>query len=313
MTIFERIAPTGRSIVLELSGVRAEIGTVAAVLRGLTVGGVAVTEPVPAEAMPPMGAGIVLAPWPNRVRDGIWILDGLPQQLDITEPARSNAIHGLLRNTAYEVRELSAAAVTLGALIPPQHGWPFLLDTWVRYELCSDGLAVTHGVLNHGDRPAPYAVGAHPYLRVGATPVEDLELTVSATTYFEVDARMNPVAEHPVEGTRYDLRAGVPLSELDLDTPFGGVTPAAAARLTAPDGARVELVQDAGWEYLQVFTPREFPRPQGRGLAVALEPMTAPPNALNSGEAVLRLEPGQRWEGGWRIRYTPGPSVMSRR
>ncbi|MFI2335955.1 aldose 1-epimerase family protein [Nocardia rhamnosiphila] len=308
MTISERITPTGRSIALELSGVRAEIGTVAAVLRGLTVGGVAVTESVPAGATPPMGAGIVLAPWPNRVRDGIWILDGLPQQLDITEPARSNAIHGLLRNTGYEVRELSPAAVTLGALIPPQHGWPFLLDTWVRYELRPDGLAVTHGVVNHGDRPAPYAVGAHPYFRIGETPVEDLVLTVSAATYLEVDARMNPVAEHPVEGTRYDLRAGVPLSQLDLDTPFGGVTPAAAARLTAPDGSTVELAQDTGWEYLQVFTPREFPRPRGRGLAVALEPMTAPPNALNSGDGLRHLAPGERWEGGWRIRYTPGPN-----
>lgn len=86
VTIFERIAPTGRSIVLELSGVRAEIGTVAAVLRGLTVGGVAVTEPVPAEATPPLGAGIVLGPWPNRVRD---------------------AIHGLLRNTAYRPSVMS--------------------------------------------------------------------------------------------------------------------------------------------------------------------------------------------------------------
>lgn len=301
-------APTGRSIVLETPGARAEIGTVAAVLRGLTVDGVAITEPVPAAATPPMGAGIVLAPWPNRVRDGIWILDGLPQQLDITEVARSNAIHGLLRNTDYEIRQQSAGAVTLGALIPPQHGWPFLFDTWVRYELHSVGLSVTHGVVNHSERPAPYAVGAHPYFRIGATPAEELVLTVAADTYFEIDARMNPVAEHPVEGTRYDLRAGVPLAHLDLDTPFGAVTPAAAARLTAPDGATVELVADAGWEYLQVFTPREFPRPDGKGLAVALEPMTAPPDALNSGRGLRHLAPGERWEGGWRVRYTPGPA-----
>ncbi|MGW5385602.1 aldose 1-epimerase family protein [Nocardia sp. NPDC003963] len=298
--------PTGRPIVLELAGTRAEIGTVAAVLRGLTVDDVAVTEPVPADTTPPMGAGIVLAPWPNRVRDGIWILDGLPQQLDITEVTRSNAIHGLLRNTEYEVRQQSADAVTLGALIPPQHGWPFLLDTWVRYELRPDGLAVTHGVVNHSRRSAPYAVGAHPYFRIGTNPIDDLVLTVAASTYYEVDARMNPVAEHPVEGTRYDLRAGVPLAELDLDTPFGGVTPASAAGLTAPDGATVELVLDAGWEYLQVFTPGEFPRPDGRGRALALEPMTAPPNALNSGRGLRHLAPGERWAGGWRIRYTAG-------
>lgn len=300
------LSATGRSIVLAAAGVRAEIGTVAAVLRGLTVGGIAVTEPLPAGTAPPMAAGIVLAPWPNRVRDAVWMLDGRPQQLDITEVARSNAIHGLLRNTDYVVRAQAPDSVTLGALIPPQHGWPFLLDTWVRYDLRADGLAVTHGVVNHSDRPAPYAVGAHPYFRVGTVPVEELVLTVAATTYYEVDARMNPVAEHPVEGTACDLRAGVALADLTLDTPFGGVVAGVAARLTAPDGAQVELLVDAGWRYLQVFTAKEFPRPAGTGLAVALEPMTAAPDALNSGDGLRVLEPGEGWEGHWAVRYVPG-------
>ncbi len=55
--------------------------------------------------MPPFGCGIVLVPWPNRVEDGRWTLDGQPQQLDLTEPARHNAIHGLLRTTAYDLVE----------------------------------------------------------------------------------------------------------------------------------------------------------------------------------------------------------------
>ncbi|MFD4403156.1 aldose 1-epimerase family protein [Nocardia sp. NPDC058499] len=299
-------SPTGRSLVLVAGDVRAEIGTVAAVLRGLTVGGIAVTEQLPAGAAPPMAAGIVLAPWPNRVRDAVWMLDGRPQQLDITEVARSNAIHGLLRNTDYEVRAQAPDSVTLGALIPPQHGWPFLLDTWVRYELRTDGLTVTHGVINHSHRSAPYAVGAHPYFRVGAVPVEELVLTVAATSYYEVDGRMNPVAEHPVEGTPHDLRAGAALAGLTLDTPFGGVVAGVAARLTAPDGAQVELLVDAGWRYLQVFTAKEFPRPAGTGLAVALEPMTAAPDALNSGDGLRVLEPGEGWEGHWTVRYVPG-------
>ncbi|MFI5715484.1 aldose 1-epimerase family protein [Nocardia sp. NPDC051750] len=302
------LTPTGRSIVLEAAGVRAELGTVAAVLRGLTVDGVEVTESIPAGSAPPMAAGIVLAPWPNRVRDAVWTLDGERQQLDITEVSRANAIHGLLRNTDYEVREQAPGAVTLGALIPPQHGWPFLLDTWVRYELSPDGLAVTHGVVNRSARTAPYATGAHPYFRIGANPVDELELMVAASVYYEVDTRMNPVAAHSVEGTPYDLRTGAPLAELTLDTPFGGVAPGVAARLTAPDGATVELLHDAAWRYLQVFTARDFPRAAGRGLAVALEPMTAAPDALNSGDGLRWLAPGERWEGHWGIRYTAGRS-----
>lgn len=298
---------TGHRVVLDAHGVRAEIGTVAAVLRGLTVAGVAVTETVPPTGPPPLGCGIVLAPWPNRVRDGRWRLDGVEQQLDITEPARGNAIHGLLRNTEYTVRDLAEDSVTLGALIPPQHGWPFLLDTSVRYTLRPDGLTVTHRVVNHSDRPALWAVGAHPYLRVGDTPVEDLRLTVHADTWFEVDDRKNPVGEHPVEGTDKDLRGGVRVGDLDLDTAFGGVRTrdGVAARLTDPDGASVELVFGQRWGHLQVFTPRNFPRPGGTGLAVAVEPMSAPPDALNSGAGLRRPGPGEAVELTWGIRHRP--------
>ena len=297
------LGPTGRPIVIEAAGVRAEIGTVAAVLRALTVHGVAVTEPLPANTPPPMAAGIVLAPWPNRVRDGLWSPDGHPQQLDLTEVARRNAIHGLLRNTDYTVREQHSDQVTLGALVPPQHGWPFLLDTWVRYTLRPDGLQVTHGAVNHGDRRAPFAVGAHPYVRIGDHPVEDLTLTVHAATYFEVDDRMNPIAENSVSGTGYDLRDGRRVTDLDLDTTFGAVhhQRSAVAVLRAPDGV-VELLQDDDWGYVQVFTPRTFP---GRPVALALEPMTAPPDALNSGAGLHWLEPGASWSGSWGIRYTP--------
>lgn len=297
----------GRHLVLDAFGTRAEIGTVAAVLRSVTVGGVPITEHYDGVGTPPFASGIVLVPWPNRVRDGRWTHDGAEQQLDITEVARGNALHGLLRSTAYEVREQSDASVTLGALVAPQHGWPFLLDTWVRYEVRPDGITVTHGVANLGERRAPYAAGTHPFLQVGDHPVEDLVLTVAAATYFDVDERLNPVAERPVDGTRFDLRPGARVGDLELDTAFGGVThrDGASAWLTAPDGATVELVQDVDWGYVQVFTTDEFPRAGVPGRAIAIEPMTAPPDALNSGQGLQWIEPGASSEGSWGLRYTP--------
>src|SRR5699024_1712219 len=93
---------------------------------------------------PSHGHGIVLAPWPNRVRDARWTHDGVTRQLDVTDPSRGTAIHGLLRNTAYRVGARSDDSVTLAATIHPQRGWPFLLRTTVRYTLADDGLTVTH-------------------------------------------------------------------------------------------------------------------------------------------------------------------------
>ncbi len=304
---------SGRQYVLENGGARAEVGSLAAVLRSLTVDGIHLTEPIGPDVVAPMGCGIVLAPWPNRVRDGLWHLDGTPQQLDITEPPRWNAIHGLLRNTGYRLLAHDASSVTLGALIAPQHGWPLLLDTSVRYQVEPDGLTVTHSAQNLSSRRAPWAVGAHPYFRVGDVPVDQLTVTLTAEVRIELDERSNPRAQHPVDapgaGGPGDLRTGRRLEGLTLDSPYGRLANrdarADVAWLTAPDGSTTTLWADPAFAWIQAYTPAEFPRPAGPGLAVALEPMTAPPDALNSGTGLIWLEPGESWSGSWGVRYAP--------
>jgi aldose 1-epimerase len=301
--------PTGQPIVLERGGVRAELGTVAAVLRSLTVDGADLTLPIPADRAPGMCNGVILSPWPNRVRDARWTLDGVEQQLDITEPALGGALHGLLQFAEYEVTEQAADAATLAATIYPQHGWPFLVETWVRYELATDGLTVTHGARNLSAARAPYATGSHPYLRVGDAAIAELEVTVPASSYFEVDERLNPVAERPVEGTAYDLRTPRRVGELTLDTAFGAVEHTnvvngrgEVAWLRAPDGSRTILWQSTDWGYLQVFTTHQMDSADGQIDAIAIEPMTAPPDALNSGQGLIWLEPDTTWEGSWGLR-----------
>ena len=59
------------------------------------------------------------------------------------------------------------------------------------------------------------------------------------------------------------------------------------------------LWQDAHSVIVQVFTTRTFP---SRELAIAIEPMTAPANAFNSG-GVRWLESGESWTATWGINY----------
>src|SRR5690554_1082337 len=120
-------APTGEQFLLTgtwgTTTTEAVVTELAAGLRTLAVNGMQLTEPFPESGAPSFGNGIVLVPWPNRVRDGRWTLNGQEQQLDLTEPKLGNAIHGLLRNTAYRVTDRSDAAVTLAATVFPQHGY----------------------------------------------------------------------------------------------------------------------------------------------------------------------------------------------
>jgi len=58
------------------------------------------------------------------------------------------------------------------------------------------------------------------------------------------------------------------------------------------------LWQDEAYPYVMVFTG-DLPDVGRHGLAV--EPMTCPPNAFRTGEALIRLEPGSSYTSSWGI------------
>jgi aldose 1-epimerase len=301
--------PTGEQFVLETStasgDLRATITAVGAGIRTLTINGIDLVPPYAEDLAQPMGAGIVLVPWPNRIRDGIWRHEGVDRRLAITEPARNNAIHGLLRYTEYKPIARERDSVTLSATVYPQLGYPFLLGTAVHYELVADGLQVTHYVENLGAEAAPVAIGTHPYLKIGGVPTEGLTLRLDAASHIEVDDRLLPTGEVPVEGTEWDFREGRRVGDVELDDAFGELASEDGQvlhTLTAPDGRSVSIRADDDFEYVQVFTTREFPGEEG-DVAIAVEPMTAPAEAFNSGRGLRWLDPGEEWQATWGIRF----------
>lgn len=291
-------SPTGLQVHLQLADVSAQIAQVGASLRSLRIGGVDLISPYPLDSPTPSCSGVVLAPWPNRVRDGRWDDEGTERQLAITEPKLGNASHGLLRFTAYEV-EQTDAATTLRATIVPQTGYPYLIDTSVTYVLRTDGIDVTHSLTNHSANAAPVALGTHPFLTIGDVDPHELVLRVPAETAFETDERMLPTGTRPADAA---LRDGIRLGDASLDTGFTDLSRDADGlvrhSLTAPDGRRLTLWQGAGFDFVQVFTTDKYP---GLDLALAIEPMTAPADALNSGLGIRRLAPGETWTLEWGI------------
>ncbi|MCB5291137.1 aldose 1-epimerase family protein [Arthrobacter sp. SO3] len=287
---------------------RAVVTEVAASLRALEIDGVALLQDYPAESGPPSCAGWVLVPWPNRVAGGKWTYDGASQQLEITEPANGNALHGLLSGASYTVANRTSDSITLAADVKAEPGYPFELATAVRYRLMEDGLLVNHSLTNTGSRDAPVALGAHPFLRLGAVPTEDLTLVINADTHIEVDDRLNPSGvTTDVRGTRHDFRTGQRVGAVALDDAWGNVRRepdgSSLHYLKAPDGSQVQLFMDASFGYIQAFTTHVFPSEGGLVTAVAVEPMTAPADAFNSGEGLRWLAPGETWHLTWGIRY----------
>ena len=301
-----RSCATGRQYELRRGDAVAVVTELAAGLRSFSRGGILLTETYGDDQIAPGGAGITLAPWANRVEDGQWLLDGRKQQLDITEVSRNNASHGLLRNTGYAPVGESQHAVALEATVFPQHGYPFLVRHRVEYRLSEDlGLQVRQTLTNDSTEAAPFVLGAHPYLRVGDTPVEELQLTVAADTRLVTDERLIPRNSAPVDGD-VDFRAGRRIADLAVDVALTDLHYEAGKvrhTLAADDGSRVSLWQDEACRYVHVYVSTVYP---GRTRAVAVEPMTGPANAFNSGDGLRWLQPAESFSMEWGIDYQPG-------
>ena len=277
---------------------RATLAEVGANLAGLWHDGSPVTVDTPPDGLPPKSTGAVLLPWPNRIAGGRYSFDGVDYQLPLTEPAKLNASHGLVRFVRWTASQQDGSSVTLAHDLVPQTGYPFELRLQVSYQLLAeDGLRVQASVTNTGRSTAPFGAGFHPYLDLAGQDLDSVELMVPAGTVLDTDERQIPVGRHPVEGTPFDLRTSRPLGDLRLDHGFADLSGSAAVLRT--ERRAVELSWDAAFGYLQVFTP-PFITP-GRN-AVAIEPMSCPANAFNSGEGLVRLEPGAAWTGSWGIR-----------
>ena len=165
---------------------------------------------------------------------------------------------------------------------------------------------------NRGSHAAPYGTGSHPYVTVGMPSVDDCDLTLPAAFWLPTDDRGIPSGRSAaVEGTPYDFCQPRTIGTTRLDHALTGLARdrdgRAWAHLAANSGSgtRVGLWVGQGYGWLQVFTGDPL-EPERRRKAVAIEPMTCPPNAFVTGEDLLILEPGEAVTHTWGIQVLNG-------
>jgi len=295
-------APTGAQHELVRGDVRAVVTEVGGGLRELVVAGRHLVRGFGADEARPLFRGSVLAPWPNRVGGGRYAFAGAEQQLAITEPERGHALHGLVCWSPFTVLDRTVSAVRLGTRVWPQPGWPHLLDVEVGYELTDAGLRWTVAGRNAGDAPAPWGSSVHPYLVAGEGGVDDWELELAAGQVLTAGPDQLPTGLVDVAGTGLDARAPLPLRGVEIDHAYTGFGAGrASARVRSSSGTGVAVHWDpAELPWAQVYTCDRPGTPDHRG-ALAVEPMTCPPDALNSGTDVVVLDPGATHAATWEV------------
>ena len=109
---------TGAQYDLSAGDYRATVTELGAGLRQLEYRGQPVTVGYEPDVLPPGAAGQLLCPWPNRVDGGHYAIDGIHYQLDLSEPANANAIHGLTRWSSWAQHGTRDRGSTRGSARP---------------------------------------------------------------------------------------------------------------------------------------------------------------------------------------------------
>ncbi len=211
-----------------------------------------------------------------------------------------------MRWLTWEVCEQQASHASFACTLNAQAGWPFTVALRIDYELGRHGLSVRTTATNAGAKACPYGAGAHPYLRLGPDTIDGLRLSAPGSVRMVLDNRGIPVGSEPVDGTRYDFRSGRVIGSVALDTGYLDLDRHAdgLAWVTLTDGASgaaAGLWMDQAYRYLMLFTGDSLADPMRRRRGLGVEPMTCAPNALQTGEGLHRLQPGETFTSQWGI------------
>jgi aldose 1-epimerase len=298
---------SGRQFRISAGDYTATVASVGATLRELTWQGRDLVVPFAADEVRPAYRGAVLAPWPNRVVDGKYQFDGIEHQLALTEPERGHALHGLAVWQDSVVVSQEPHAVALGVTVPPQDGYPFRLWLVVTYSLTGQGLTINLEAANTGPVPAPFGAGIHPYLCAGPGVVDDWTLSLPAASVLAVTPdRLVPVDVRPVtdHADQFDFRRPRVIADTFLDHAFtnlsAGPDGTFTAQLTDGAGGGVAITWGQECRWLQVHTA-DRPDPETSRIGLAVEPMTCPPDAFNSGRDLIILPAGESAVVRWQI------------
>lgn len=248
--------------------------------------------------------GDLLAPWPNRIRDGRYSVDDHEFQLPINEKDRNNSLHGLVNRLQWKVIESSTSNATLESTLPSSSCYPTTLQMWVSYELDQNGLTWKLSAKNIGPTKVPYGASIHPYLIAQPDQhVDEWALRLPADEVLDVDPyRLLPLQLVAVATKNFDFRNGAVIDQRFIDHAFKvkNSTLDRSVDVIAKNGRGVRMEFDSSSPWIQIHTADRTDEKNSR-MCLAVEPMSCPPDAFNSGLDLIWLQSGAERTMMWKI------------
>lgn len=228
----------------------------------------------------------LLFPYPNRIKAGHYEYEGKKYQFPINKPLEGNSIHGFVRHEEFQLLSMQveneSATINLGFLyLGDKDYFPFAFSLEVSYRFKNKSVEINTKIKNEGKSSMPYGLGWHPYFSLSSS-IDDCEIQFPCAIKYELDALGIPTGNYAL---CEEFVNGKQLDGIFLDTCFKWNEQTNEREIWLRHKDKKISVNMLGlFSFFQLYIPPERN-------CIAIEPMTCPPNALQTGEAVLRLVP----------------------
>lgn len=218
-------------------------------------------------------ASFLMAPYPNRIRDGAFMFQGRRYELKFPE---KHAIHGDVRNRAWRVEAVSDNETTLSFRSRDfaDINYPFAFSVNQSFRISGGNLLVRCSMKNEDQRHIPVGCGYHPYfMRAlgGCDEIVNLKFSAQGAYPYSGETPLPEGMAIPVT-TPQNFFAQREL-DVALDTCFSGWD--GVAEMVWPESkVRVVMHASSNMSHLVLFSPPGKP-------FFALEPQTMMTDGFN--------------------------------
>ena len=248
----------------------------------------------------------ILHPWANRLSGYEYAIGSHPVELDADSPLLNKdpndlPIHGLIGASPYwELlgAQGDAASARISARLDfaahPEYleGFPFPHDLRIDASLRDATVTLRATLTATGEIPVPLSFGFHPYFTLPGADRDDWEIDLPVGRRLVTDDRQIPTGEtEPVE-----IEPG-PLGDRTFDDGYTDLREPARFTLTG-GGRQIAIEFTSGYPFAQVYAPDD-------DTVIAIEPMTAPTNALVSGQDLQLVAPGESRSATFTVSVRP--------
>lgn len=227
-----------------------------------------------------------LVPYSNRIRGGYFIYWGIRRTVPKNHPVVADPLHGEGWQTEWSVANCSADEAVLTFEHNGKSGFPFAYEAEQSFKVDNNRFIVSLTLTNKGGIPMPCGLGWHPFFPKD----DDTTITFKNKNVWAHESA--PPRERPIKTPpEWQFDKGLKISELELDTCFGGFD--GKAEIVWPSrGRKINMTAYSDFGHVVVWSPA------GENF-FCVEPVTNATDAFNlasrgiPGTGIKTLEPDE--------------------